>query len=103
MRHLTAFQRDILFALAKLHEPKGLDVKDYLEAYYSDEIRHGRLYPNLDTLVEKALVDKGQHDQRTNKYTLTDRGERELRERLEWELSDLPSELHVGQESQITQ
>lgn len=95
MRQLTAFQRDIMFALAKLDEPKGLDVKEYLEAYYSEEIRHGRLYPNLDTLVEQSLIHKGQHDRRTNKYTLTDRGKRELRERLEWELSDLPTEFRV--------
>lgn len=101
MRHLTAFQRDILFAIAKLDEPKGLDVKDYLETYYADEIRHGRLYPNLDALVEKSLVNKGQHDQRTNKYTLTEDGEEELRNRVEWELADLPSELRASQDTQI--
>lgn len=92
MQQLTAFQRDIMFALAKLDEPKGLDVKDYLESYYQGEIRHGRLYPNLDSLVEKSLVNKGKHDRRTNKYTLTDRGKRELRDRVSWELTDLPDE-----------
>ena len=99
MRQLTAFQRDIMFALSKLNEPKGLDVKEYLESYYSEEIRHGRLYPNLDTLVEQGLVNKGQHDRRTNKYTLTDEGATELQDRLEWELTDLPQEFRVAAES----
>ena len=102
MRDLTAFQRDIMFALAKLHEPKGLDVKEYLETYYSEEIRHGRLYPNLDALVEKALVNKGQHDRRTNKYTMSEEGKRELRERIDWEMNDLPAEF-IDSETTIQQ
>ncbi|MFB6155190.1 MAG: PadR family transcriptional regulator, partial [Haloferacaceae archaeon] len=48
-------------------------------------IHHGRLYPNLDTLVEKGLVEKGQRDRRTNYYTLTRRGRREIDARREWE------------------
>jgi DNA-binding PadR family transcriptional regulator len=43
------------------------------------------LYPNLDTLVEKGLVDKGQRDRRTNFYTLTRRGRREIEDRQSWE------------------
>lgn len=93
MRELTAFQRDLLFVIAGLDEPKGLDIKDVLEEYYRNEIRHGRLYPNLDSLVSKALVEKGKHDQRTNKYELTDRGKQELRSRIAWELQMLPDSL----------
>ena len=96
MRDLTAFQRDILFVTARLDEPKGLDIKDALERYYQKEVRHGRLYPNLDTLVVKALLEKGQHDQRTNKYILTDRGRQELEARVEWELSNLTDEIKAG-------
>jgi len=40
-------------------EPHGLAIKDELENYYEKEIHHGRLYPNLDTLVEKGLIEKG--------------------------------------------
>ena len=90
MHDLTAFQRDLLLVIGGLNEPKGLDVSEKLEQYYGSEIRHGRLYPNLDTLVEKGLVKKGSHDLRTNKYTLTDRGTREIAARLEWELSYIP-------------
>ena len=71
--------------IAGLDEPHGLAIKKDLENYYQKEIHHGRLYPNLDTLVEKGLVEKGEKDRRTNVYTLTLRGRREIGTRREWE------------------
>lgn len=59
MHDLTGFQRDLLYAIAGLDEPHGLAIRDELENYYEKEIQHGRLYPNLDTLVDKALIEKG--------------------------------------------
>ena len=85
MHDLTAFQRDLLVAITGLEKPHGLAVKDELKEYYENEIHHGRLYPNLDTLVDEGLVEKGQIDRRTNQYELTDRGKRELDARREWE------------------
>lgn len=85
MDDLTGFQRDLLYAISGLDEPHGLAIKDELEDYYQKEIHHGRLYPNLDTLVDKGLVNKGQKDRRTNVYNITDRGERELESRRKWE------------------
>lgn len=85
MYDLTGFQRDLLFVVAGLEEPHGLAIKEELEDYYESEIHHGRLYPNLDTLVDKGLIDKGQRDQRTNYYTVTRRGRREIDARREWE------------------
>jgi PadR family transcriptional regulator PadR len=85
MHDLTGFQRDLLYAIAGLDEPHGLAIKEELEDYYEKEIHHGRLYPNLDTLVDKGLVEKGELDRRTNYYTLTGRGEREIEARQEWE------------------
>jgi PadR family transcriptional regulator PadR len=85
MYDLTGFQRDLLYTIAGLGEPHGLAVKDELENYYDKEIHHGRLYPNLDTLVEKGLAEKGEKDRRTNVYTITRRGQRELEARREWE------------------
>jgi DNA-binding PadR family transcriptional regulator len=85
MYDLTGFQRDLLVVTAGLEEPHGLALKDELENYYEKEIHHGRLYPNLDTLVEKGLLEKGQQDRRTNIYRLTRRGQRELHARREWE------------------
>jgi DNA-binding PadR family transcriptional regulator len=71
--------------IAGLDEPHGLAIKDEMDQYYETEIHHGRLYPNLDTLVEKGLVEKGSKDRRTNAYTITQRGRREIEARREWE------------------
>jgi PadR family transcriptional regulator PadR len=82
---LTGFQRDLLIVIVGLDEPHGLGIKDELEDYYNKDIHHGRLYPNLDALVNKGLVEKGQRDRRTNTYALTRRGQREIEARRDWE------------------
>lgn len=89
MEDLTAFQRDALVAIAGLNDPHGIAVKEELEAYYGDEVRHGRLYPNLDTLVNEDLLHKGQKDRRTNEYTLTEAGLEEINARLDWQAKHL--------------
>jgi DNA-binding PadR family transcriptional regulator len=85
MNDLTAFQRDLLYIIAGVEPLHGLAIAEELAEYYSKEIQHGRLYPNLDTLVDKGLVQKEQEDGRTNAYSLTRRGRRELKARREWE------------------
>lgn len=85
MHDLTGFQRDLLYVIAGLGHPKGLEIKAQLDEYYDSEINHGRLYPNLDLLSEKGLVNKGSKDERTNEYAVSTRGRRELEARREWE------------------
>ncbi|GAA0469474.1 PadR family transcriptional regulator (plasmid) [Halococcus dombrowskii] len=85
MYDLTGFQRDLLYVAAGKDEPHGLGLKDELEEYYETEVHHGRLYPNLDTLVDKGLLEKGELDSRTNYYQITQRGHREIKARREWE------------------
>ena len=85
MYNLTGFQRDLMYVIAGLDEPHGLAIKEELEDYYEKEIHHGRLYPNLDTLVDKNLVEKGQVDRRTNYYRLTNDGQQEIDDRRDWE------------------
>ena len=70
-------------AINRLDKPHGLAIKDYLSEWYG-EVRHGRMYPNLDTLVDMGMVQKGAKDRRTNEYTLTRRGERELAAHVAW-------------------
>ncbi|MFB6154985.1 MAG: PadR family transcriptional regulator [Haloferacaceae archaeon] len=85
-RDLTAFQQNILVILAE--EPMyGLAIKRELEAYYGTEVNHGRLYPNLDDLVEMGFVEKSELDKRTNQYELTDDGHEAVIDRLDWMLS----------------
>ncbi len=85
MIDLTAFQRDVLIVLYGNQGSHGLAIKDDLEEYYRKEINHGHLYPNLDTLADKGLIDKQQEDHRTNSYSITRRGYRDLSARKEWE------------------
>lgn len=85
MEDLTAFQRDILYLVAELGDPHGLAIRNKLQDYYGTDVNHGRLYPNLDTLVEMGLLEKGIKDRRTNEYKITTRGIREIQSRRQWE------------------
>ncbi|MDZ7770655.1 MAG: PadR family transcriptional regulator [Woeseiaceae bacterium] len=85
MNQLTAFQRDILYTVGKLDDPHGLAIKDELEAYYNSEVNHGRLYPNLDKLADQGFLSKGQKDDRTNEYQLTEQAHDAIQQRREWE------------------
>jgi DNA-binding PadR family transcriptional regulator len=84
MHELTAFQRDQLYVIAGLDEPRGATIKRTLGDYYDETVLSGRLYPNLDDLAERGLVDKEPMNERANSYTLTERGRRELEARHEW-------------------
>lgn len=84
MERLTHFQRDLLTVVSGLDEPNGLEIRDELEDVYGP-VNHGRLYPNLDHLVNVGLVDKGARNDRANYYTLTDDGGAWLRRKQEWE------------------
>lgn len=85
---LTAFQQHILTVLSK--EPQyGLAIKGELERYCGSEVNHGRLYPNLNDLVERGLVAKSELDKRTNQYKLTDEGYDLLLGELKWRVSKL--------------
>ncbi|PCR89423.1 PadR family transcriptional regulator [Natrinema ejinorense] len=84
--NLTGFQRDALEAIARLERDDetcyGLAIKNQLEPKYG-EVNHGRLYSNLDALVERGLVEKSALDKRTNEYVLTSDGRGLLRQHLE--------------------
>lgn len=83
---LTGFQRDCLEAIARLERDNdasyGLAIKKKLERRHG-EVNHGRLYPNLDTLVGVGLIEKGELDRRTNTYELTSSGRALLTQRVE--------------------
>ena len=59
---LSYHQRDLLYVIAGQDKPHGLAIKDELEAYYENEIHHGRLYPHSDQVVDKGLVEKAETD-----------------------------------------
>jgi DNA-binding PadR family transcriptional regulator len=81
---LTSFQRDILYVATGFEQPSGQQIKSELESE-TETITHGRLYPNLDTLVERDYLEKGSIDRRTNFYAVSERGAAALAERRRWE------------------
>jgi DNA-binding PadR family transcriptional regulator len=85
-RELTAFQQNILVILSE-EARYGLAIKRELETYYDSEVNHGRLYPNLDDLVDMGLVEKSQLDKRTNQYALSEAGEEAVLDQLGWVFS----------------
>ena len=85
MHDLTGFQRDLLYVIAGFDQPSGQEIKDELENHVEFEINHGRLYPNLDSLVDQGYTEKGELDRRTNYYHLTDAGFEAVKSRRDWE------------------
>lgn len=72
---VTKHQVDILTVLAD--EPRsGARVLAELEDQYEDDIPHGRVYQNLDSLADMGYVQKDENgvDDRTHRYALTEDG-----------------------------
>ena len=70
MFDLTGFQRDLLYVIAGLDHPSGQQIKERLGEDRND-ITPGRLYPNLDTLVDRDFIEKGAQNRRKNYYQIT--------------------------------
>lgn len=80
---LNAFQQTILVILAE-EARYGLAIKRELQNYYGSEVNHSRLYPTLDDLADRGLVEKSARDKRTNEYALAETGRDVLLEWFEW-------------------
>lgn len=80
----TQLQIEILAALMGLEgkHASGQEIKDRLTGTALPSLNHGRLYPNIDGLVENGYVSKGELDGRTNWHELTDDGKRVLRSQI---------------------
>lgn len=91
MIDLTSFQQLIVLDVAIRQRqggnpPHGLAIKDDLTQMYrevgnlgpEEEVNHGRLYPNLDELVDEGYLEKRTRDKRTNEYLLTDSGKEHI-------------------------
>lgn len=81
---LSAFQRDILAVLARDGSSYGLAIKRAIESVHGTKVNHGRLYPNLDDLVQDGLIDKSARDNRTNDYALSKKGRNVVRSQFVW-------------------
>ena len=74
-----------MFVIAGMDSPNGQEIKQELENSQRREILHGRLYANLDTLVEEQFVSKGELDGRTNRYSITEKGSEAIAARYDWQ------------------
>lgn len=54
---------------------------------HGSDVNHGRLYPNLNALIEMGLVEKSALDRRTNESALTEAGHDVIVNRLSWVFS----------------
>jgi DNA-binding PadR family transcriptional regulator len=84
LTELTAFQRDLLVEVNRQERGIPVEIKTSLEEHYSDGISDGRLYPNLDKLVEDGLADRSERDGRSDYYYLTAAGREALLRDLGW-------------------
>lgn len=92
---LSEFQYTILFSLAE--RPRyGLALKSRMTEFYGSEINHGRLYPNLNDLVEMGLLSKSKRDNRTNEYALTEQGLMVILDRIGWGISAIVDDEEVA-------
>jgi DNA-binding PadR family transcriptional regulator len=85
MQELTGFQRDVLFVLNGLGASHGARLKRELERARYESVLPGRLYHNLDVLVEQSFVEKREGSGRENEYQLTQEGRASIREHNEWQ------------------
>ncbi|WP_416841668.1 helix-turn-helix transcriptional regulator [Haloferax sp. DFSO52] len=85
VHELTAIQRDLLFVVSGMRNPSGKAIKSELEDSQGRALLAGRVYTNLNELVEKDLIAKGSKTGRTNEYSLTEDGRDAVRRRRRWE------------------
>ena len=95
LKHLSAFQRDILYVVADLDTPYGLGIKRGLEEYYDEDVNTGRVYQNLNRLVDMEYIEKSEIDKRTNTYTLTQMAVIAMKNRHHWQRTQAKRRIQI--------
>jgi len=57
---LNSSKRDLLVEIYQMDQPSGQDIRGRMKAEHNEDVDHGRLYPNLNDLVDLGLLDKGE-------------------------------------------
>jgi len=73
---LNSSKRDLLVEIYQMDQPSGQDIRGRMKAEHNEDVDHGRLYPNLNDLVDLGLLDKGEQNLRSNYYQITNDGQR---------------------------
>ncbi|MFB6184138.1 MAG: PadR family transcriptional regulator [Haloarculaceae archaeon] len=93
MDDLTGLQRDMLYVIAARGQPHYRDIKRGLNDYYEKAIYNGidreyttrRVFPHLDTLIEKGLVEGVENETHMDYYRVTEDGWETIDRRRAWE------------------
>ena len=83
LESLNGFQRDLLTVIAANEGETGLTLKEEVEEARGEGITRGRLYRNLDILVDEGCVEK-RKSKGKNSYYLTTEGRERLEDDLRW-------------------
>jgi DNA-binding PadR family transcriptional regulator len=73
---LNSSNRDLLVEIYQMDHPSGQAIRHRMQAEHGEDVTTTRLYSNLNDLVDHGLLDKGEQDQRTNSYEVTNDGRR---------------------------
>lgn len=84
MTDINKWQTTILAAAAAADDQNGQDIARRIEQAHGVDVSNGRLYPNLDALVDAGLLTQRTDGGRANRHNVTDRGMRELEARLDY-------------------
>jgi DNA-binding PadR family transcriptional regulator len=98
---LSDFRRDILLTLARSQPTNGSGLLADLSTLRDEQVNGGRLYPNLNALVDAGLVEKREnyHDDRSHEFRLDDQGRRALRDHAQ-RVTGAVNALGQGQEAE---
>lgn len=82
---LNATQRDVLTAIKHLGgSPHGAAIKEFLDTRRDGGFPEGVLYPSLNAMIAKGILEKQDRDGRSNDYFFTAEGDRIYAQYVAW-------------------
>ncbi len=85
-------RRDLCAVLYASGELRAQSLKNRLESHYDERIDPGSFYATLNSLVESGFLER-RTEGIADVYSLTDAGERALRDHYEWLTEQVEGEL----------
>lgn len=81
---LSAFQRDLLTAVAALDGGGATDISNELDDHYPELVSQGRVYPNVRELCNRGFLIEHDRELDTPAYRLSESGETALHNYRQW-------------------
>lgn len=80
----TAFERDLLAAVAHRGPANGIQIKEEFAKVREDRVWNAHYYEKLDGLVTRGYVNKDPVSDSENEYSVTEGGREALHRYAEW-------------------